>query len=142
MTAFMPGHDLTLMPQTDPIEVYRLRDGFYATDLLGAALVYLDFFTWLAEHPSDLRTICGAFQIVERPTDVMLTLFGALGFVESKHGIFHLTPLAREHLVKGSPWFLGPYYGALKDRPVCRDYVDVLKTGKPATWGSFKHEKD
>jgi SAM-dependent methyltransferase len=134
--------DLTTTPATDPIEIYRLRDGLYAVDLLGAALVHFDFFTWLAEHPSDKATICRELQIIERPTDVMLTLFTAMGFVESKAGVFHVTSVAREHLVKSSPWFLGPYYAALKDRPVLKDYISVLRTGRVANWGSFKDEKD
>jgi SAM-dependent methyltransferase len=131
----MPPPNLTLTPHTDPVEIYRLRDGFYATDLLGAALVYFDFFTWLAGHPSDKPTICRELQITERPTDVMLTLFAALGFLESKGGAFHVTELAREYLVKSSPWFVGPYYAALKERPVCQDYVKILRTGRPANWG-------
>ncbi len=137
----MNAHDLTLTPHTDPLEIYRLRDGFYATDLVGAALVHFDFFTWLAAQPSDKATICRTLEITERPTDVMLTLFAALGFVEKRDGLFRVTELAREHLVKGSPWFVGPYYAALKDRPVCKDYVAVLRTGKPANWGSIKDEK-
>jgi hypothetical protein len=104
-------------------------------------LVELDFFSWLNAKPSDLRAICQQFAITERPADVMLTLFKAMGFVEEKSGVFNLTALAREHLVKDSPWFLGPYYAALKDRPVCKDFLRVLRTGKPATWGSFKDEK-
>ena len=56
--------------------------------------------------------------------------------------MFHLTPLAREHLVKTSPWFLGPYYESLKNRPVALDLVKVLRTGKPANWGSQKDGKD
>ena len=75
--------DLTALPQTDPLEIYRLRDGLYAVDLLGAAIVYFDFFTWLSEHPSDRETICRELAIVERPTDVMLTLFTALGLVKA-----------------------------------------------------------
>ena len=138
----MKPHDLTLAPLTDPLEIYRLRDGFYATDLVGAALVHLDFFTWLEAHPSDPAAICRELQITARPTDVMLTLFAALGYVEAKDGIFSATALAREFLVQSSPWFLGPYYAALKERPVCKDYVAVLRTGKPANWGSLKNEKD
>ena len=79
---------------------------------------------------------------MERPADVMLTLFTALGLVEAQDGVFCVTPLAREHLVRSSPWFLGPYYAALQNRPVCQDYVRVLQTGKPARWGSFQDEKD
>src|SRR6185295_9766137 len=36
----------------------------------------------------------------------------------------------------------GPYYAALKDRPVCKDYVEVLRTGRPANWGGAKEGKD
>jgi SAM-dependent methyltransferase len=138
----MPHTDLTTTPATDPLEIYRLRDGFYAVDLLGAALVHFDLFTWLAEQPSDRAAICRELQIVERPTDVMLTLFTAMGLVEPKGGVFHVSELAREHLVRSSPWFLGPYYAALKDRPVLQDFVSVLRTGRTANWGSFKDEKD
>jgi hypothetical protein len=138
----MATHDLTAFPQTDPIEIYRLRDGFYATDLVAAALVYLDFFSWLSSRPADLPTICAELKIAARPTDVMLTLFAALGFVVSRDGVFHLTEMAHEHLVKSSPWFIGPYYAALKDRPVCKDYVEVLRTGRPANWGGAKDGKD
>ena len=31
---------------------------------------------------------------------------------------------------------------ALKDRPVLKDYISVLRTGCTANWGSFKDEKD
>ena len=134
--------DLTCLPETDPLEIYRLRDGLYAVDLLGAAVVHLDFFTWLAEHPSDKATICRELALVERPADVMLTLFAALGLIEAREGVIHLTPLGREHLVKTSPWFLGPYYASLKERPVCKDYVSVLRTGRTANWGGYKGEKD
>jgi len=138
----MSTHDLTTLPSTDPLELYRLRDGLYAVDLLGAALVHFDFFTWLTKHPSDKASICRELQIVERPTDVMLTLFTAMGLVESRNGVFHVTGLACEHLVKDSPWFLGPYYASLKDRPVLKDYISVLRTGRTANWGGFKDEKD
>src|ERR1051326_8157862 len=116
-----PMHSLTAQPATDPTSIYRCRDGLYAADLLTAALVSLDFFTWLNDHPSDKSAICRALEIKERPTDVMLTLFSAMGFLRRENEIFSLTDFAREHLVKTSPWFIGPYYASLKERPVCRD---------------------
>ena len=133
--------DLAALPQTDPLEIYRHRDGLYAVDLLTAALTEFDFFTWLAQHPSDKRSICLALGLVERPVDVMLTLFVANGFLESENGVFRVTPLAREHLVSTSPFFIGPYYASLKARPVVRDFVTILRTGKPANWGSYQNEK-
>src|SRR5207244_1468019 len=100
------------------------------------------FFTWLSKGPADKNTICEALYIKERPTDVMLTLFVALGFLQKEEELFHLTDLAREFLVADSPWHLGPYYAAMKDRPVCKDMLAVLRSGKPANWGSFKDEDE
>jgi len=134
--------------------VYRVRDGIYAADMLLTAIVHLDLFTWLAERPSTLDQICRAFDTTRRPTDVMLTLLAAMGLVEVRerqdagtdsspgNHVFHLTATAREHLVKTSPWFLGPYYESLKNRPVALDLLDVLRTGKPANWSSKKDGQD
>lgn len=107
-----------------------------AVDLLGAAVSHLNLFTWLAEHPSTLGAICARFEIQTRPADVLLTLCSAMGLVTQAGGVFHLTIRAREHLVDGSPWSLRPYYDTLQKRPQTQEFVQVLKTGKPANWGS------
>jgi predicted O-methyltransferase YrrM len=134
--------DLTALPRTDPLEIYRYRDGLYAVDLIAAAITEFDFFTYLAAQPADLATICRDLAITPRPADVMLTLFAASGFVRrDAAGVFHVSDLAREHLVHTSPFFIGPYYASLKERPVVRDYVKILRTGRPANWGSYAHEK-
>jgi len=134
--------DLRTVPRTDPVDIYRVRDGIYAADMLLTALVHLDLFSWLGEHPSTLPDICRAFQTTGRPTDVMLTLLAAMGLVERRDDVFRLTPTAREHLVKTSPWFLGPYYESLKNRPVALDLLAVLRTGKPANWSSKSGGQD
>ena len=138
----MKHHELTRQPKTDPIDLYRYRDGLYAVDLLTAAITGLDLFTWLSSNPADQKALCAHFGITERPTDVMLTLFTAMGYLERRGERFHLTEKAREHLVSDSPWFLGPYYASLKQRPVCQDMLNVLHTGRPANWGSYKDEKE
>lgn len=127
--------DLTLAPQSDPIRVYRYRDGLYAGDLVTTALVHLDLFSWLGEHPSSKKEICEHFGFAERPTDVMLTLLVANGFITQSQGKFEPTVVAREHLSGGSPWNLAPYYASLKNRPITLDFLKVLKTDKPAGWG-------
>jgi SAM-dependent methyltransferase len=134
-------HDLLRAPSTDPTPIYRYRDGLYAADLLAAALVHLDFFTWLGGNPSSFEEICAGLQLKPRPTDVMLTLFTAMGYIENRAGKFQITPLAREHLVKDSPFYIGPYYASLKDRPVCKDMLSALRTDRVANWGSFKDEQ-
>jgi SAM-dependent methyltransferase len=133
--------DLLRAPATDPTPIYRYRDGLYAPDLLTAALVHLDFFTWLANNPSTFDQVCSGLQLKPRPADVMLTLFSAMGYIENRSGDFHLTPLGREHLVKDSPFFIGPYYASLKDRPVCKDMLSALRMDRVANWGSFKDEQ-
>jgi predicted O-methyltransferase YrrM len=134
--------DLRTVPHTDPVDIYRVRDGIYAADMLLAAIVHLDLFSWLEKNPATRADVCRAFDGAARPVDVMLTLFAAMRFVEERDDVFHLTPLAREHLVRTSPWFLGPYYESLKNRPVALDLLEVLRTGKPANWGSEKDGKD
>jgi SAM-dependent methyltransferase len=138
----MTAQNLLQLSSTNPTSIYRYRDGLYAADLLTAAISHLDFFTWLDAHPADLPTICRSLDLRERPTDVMLTLFTAMGLLQSKNKTFSLTPLAREHLVKSSQWNIGPYFDSTKERPVCRDMVTVLRTGKPANWASLKNEKE
>ena len=134
--------DLTAVPRTDPVAIYRVRDGMYAPDMLLTALVHLDLFSRLAAQPATKEEICRAHGITARPADVMLTLLASMGLVEDRDGVFHVTTLAREHLVSDSPWYLGPYYASLKDRPVALDLLEVLRTGKPANWGSQRNEKD
>jgi predicted O-methyltransferase YrrM len=128
---------LLLEPATDPTPIYRMRDGIYAVDLLTAAIVHLDLYTWLADHPATLGAICAHFGIQTRPADVMMTLSSAMGLTTIAGGVFHVTLRAREHLAGGSAWNLAPYYAALKDRPQALDMVKVLRTGKPANWGSY-----
>ena len=137
------SHELTRQPDTDPTQIYRYRDGLYAEDMLIVGIVWLDIFTWLAANPSDASGIMRQFGTTSRPTDVMLTLFVAMGLLDrSTDGAYRVAPVTREHLCSDSPWFLGPYYASLKERPVCKDLLSVLRTGKPANWGSEKDKKD
>jgi hypothetical protein len=130
------------IPTTDPTSIYRYRDGLYAADMLTAAVCHLDLFSWLAGNPTDLPGICRQFDLRERPADVLLTLLTAMRLLHRQAGIFHLTDQAREHLVSSSPWFIGPYFASVRDRPVCQDIVAVLRSGRPANWASLRNEKE
>ena len=137
----MPPDDLTASPTSDPTLLYRYRDAMYAADMLIVGL-HLDLFTRLASQPSTQPEICAAFDLTPRPTDVMLTLFSAMGLLERTGEVHQLTRTGREHLVKESSWYLGPYYPRLEDRPVARDLLTVLRTGKPANWGTHQATQD
>lgn len=129
-------------PAADPFELYRLRDAIYTVDLLTVAIVHLDLFTRLAPGPRPVEELRRELEIVERPTDVLLSCCASLGLLTLKGGAVELTSLAREHLVVGSPWYLGAYYAAFRDRPVTLDLLQVLRTGRPASWASSKSEKE
>jgi SAM-dependent methyltransferase len=128
--------DLTRTPKTDPTEIFRHRDGIYAPELVAAAIVGLDFFSWLAKSPADVGTICTSLGLTERPVDVMLTLFCATGYIENKDGAFHLTEISREFLLRDSPWFVGPYFAQFVDRPVYKGLLETLRTDKPVWSGA------
>ena len=132
---------LTAASKSDPTLLYRYRDAMYAPDMLIVGL-HLDLFTRLASQPMTMDEICAGFDITPRPTDVMLTLFSAMGLLERSGDRYQLTATGREHLVKGSPWYLGPYYPRLDDRPIARDLLTVLRTGRPANWGTHQANQD
>jgi predicted O-methyltransferase YrrM len=135
-------HDaLTAASKSDPTLLYRYRDAMYAPDMLIVGL-HLDLFTRLASQPKTMDEICAGFDITPRPTDVMLTLFSAMGLLERSGDRYQLTATGREHLVNGSPWYLGPYYPRLDDRPIARDLLTVLRTGRPANWGTHQANQD
>jgi hypothetical protein len=138
----MPITALTTRATTDPTAVYRYRDGLYAADLLTAAIVHFDFFSWLAAHPSTLDTICVEFDFASRPADVLLTLAATNGLVRCTEGVYAVTDTAREHLVSGSPFHLAPYFASLEARPVVSDFRRVLRSGQPAHWGAVEDGLD
>lgn len=127
--------DMLRAPDTDPSTLLRARDGIYADDLLIAAVAHLDLFTLLAEERCDLDGLAGRLGLAHRPADVMCTLFRAMGLLEPGPTL-HPTPLAAEHLVRGSPFDLGPYLGSLAQRPVCLQLLEVMRTDRPAPWAS------
>jgi SAM-dependent methyltransferase len=134
--------DLLRQPETDPTSIYRYRDGLYAADFLTTALVHLDLFSFLNATPSTIEEICQLLKLYQRPCDVMLTLLSSMGFLEQENGRFRLTRLAQEHLIASSAWNIGPYFASLKERPVCLDVLRVLRTDKPANWGSLPNEQE
>jgi len=128
--------DLLKLPSTDPELILRYRDRQYAAELLAVAILHLDLFTLLNENPeSYTNDLCEQFEIKDRPADVLLTLCRASGFISTdEKGRHSNTPLAKEHLVKGSPWYLGPYYEPIRNTPIVESFLRVLRTGKPANW--------
>ena len=135
---------LITLPITDPAHILQYRDRQYAAELIATALLHFDLFTWLAGNPgASCGQILSYFGFAPRPADVLLTLCRANGFITTDGaGGNQLTLLAQEHLVKGSPWYLGPYYEPIRDTPIVRGFLKVLTTGKPAHWQAKEDAED
>jgi SAM-dependent methyltransferase len=119
-------------PTTDPTPLFDLAEGMHAIEALTAAVGWLHLFEQLETHPSDSTEICASLSLAPRPGRVLLTLLASLGLVQRDgRGVYHLTDLAREHMLPGSPWSLAPCFEALKDRPSCRSMLAVLRSGQP-----------
>ena len=56
-------------PNHDSAAIYRYRDCLAAVDCLCAAIVHLDFFTWLSQNPTTPRDLCERLHLHPRPTD-------------------------------------------------------------------------
>lgn len=134
--------DLRAAPITDPTDIYRHRDALYGSDMLIAALKGFDFFTYLSREPQSIEAICEYFGFKYRPVDVMTTYFVASGWLQRTGERLSITDSAIEHLVEGSPWFIGPYFPPIEDRPIAKDLLELLKTGDPANFASRENERD
>jgi hypothetical protein len=132
----------SVSPGTDPSPLLRLRDGLYAPDLLVTAVAHLDLFNRLAAGPLDLKGVCSTLGIASRPADVMLTLFIAMGLVERQRDGYALTQLAREFLTSGSLRDLSPYFASLKERPICHDILQVLRSDRPFGWANKREQNE
>jgi predicted nicotinamide N-methyase len=114
----------------------RRRDGVFSTDLLITAIGYLDFFNWLDTHPSDPKGICTHLNLAMRPVDVMLTFFSSLGLIEQVKDTYRVSKRGKMFLVKGSTYDLRGYFNSLRERPICKEILSVLKTNKPMNWAN------
>jgi 3-hydroxy-5-methyl-1-naphthoate 3-O-methyltransferase len=112
----------------------RRRDSAFSTDLLITAIGYLDFFNWLKNNPSDLKGICKDLKLAERPADVMLTFFSSLELIEKKGAEFYISKNGCTFLTENSKSDLSGYFNSLRERPICKDILGVLKNDKPLHW--------
>ncbi|WP_413796884.1 methyltransferase [Streptomyces iranensis] len=125
-------------PLVDPVSLFRLREGVYATDLLIVAIAELDLFTWVGRRGRVCVVEVGEeFRLDPRALDVLITYVVAVGLMERcPGGEVRLTPLAAEYLVAGSRWDMRAYFGSLSERPGCVEMLAALRTGETASWSS------
>lgn len=126
---------------TQPADLVGMVDGMYASDLLAAVVTEFDLFTWIEKRSSStVAKIASELGLDERAVDVTVTYLVAAGLLTRRaDGAVEVGAVAREHLVAGCPGVdLRLYFGMARERPGCRELVDVLRTGEPAPFGSAK----
>ena len=124
---------LPVPPSTDPSLLYRYRDAACATDALVVAIAELDLLTEVARSPGSVPELALRLGVAERPLDVIVTLLRSLGVVEPGT-VVKCSELGKDHLVRGSAFFLRPYFTTLATRPQVRGLLDVLRQDKPSAW--------
>jgi ubiquinone/menaquinone biosynthesis C-methylase UbiE len=120
-------------PRLDPTPIFESFRGNHATELLTAAVSHFDLFGRLASGPRSFEDLRLHLGLEERPAHVLATALCAMGLLlrESDNRL-SLTDLAREHLVPGSPFDVSGYIGLAADSPGVRDFVERLRTNRPA----------
>jgi protein-L-isoaspartate O-methyltransferase len=118
-------------PPSDPTILFEMVESMQAVNALIVSVAWLDLYEWLAQHPgAGQPQICEALELSPRPAHVLLTLLVSFGLIDRLvGGGYVLTKLARDNMLRSSPWSLAPCYEALKETPTCKAMLAVLRTG-------------
>lgn len=128
----MPLNALSV-PAIDPTPIFEQFRGSYATEILTAAVSGFNVFGKLAKGARPEDEFRQELGLAERPAVVLFTALKAMGLLaKDAHGRLDLTPLAREHLLPGSPFDVSDYIGLASDSPGVREMVARLTTNRPA----------
>jgi ubiquinone/menaquinone biosynthesis C-methylase UbiE len=122
-----------LKPALDPTPIFEHFRGHYATELLTAAVSGFDLFGKLATGPKPSESFRNELGLAKRSFVVLTTALRAMNLLEiNRAGQFDLTPLGREHLIPGGPFYVGDYVALLEDSPGVKEMIERLKTNRPA----------
>lgn len=120
------------LPSTDPTPIFEAFRGNYGTELLTAAVAHFNLFARLAERPRPSDVLAEELGLASRPAVVLFTTLRAMGLiVADEHARLTLTPMAREHLVPGSEFYIGDYIGLQADSPGVLAMAERLRTNSP-----------
>jgi len=122
-------------PQTDPTTIFDLSRGNYASDLLVAA-AELKLFDRLAESPCTHDELAAHVKLADRPATVLFTVIRAMGLMLTNNDRkLELTPLAREHLVKGAYFDVSDYFRLMSKSAGVQETMTLLRENRPANSG-------
>jgi predicted O-methyltransferase YrrM len=120
-------------PSIDPTPIFEHYRGSFGSELLTAAITEFNLFERLAAGPRSADTLERELGLAARPCTVLLTAMRAMGLLaDDSQARVNLTRLAREHLVRDSPFDVSGYVGMSKDTPGVRTMIERLRTNRPA----------
>src|SRR5689334_9544663 len=98
------------LPNTDPTPIFELYRGNHGTELLAAAVAHLGVFAELSSGSQTFDALRARIGLAERPAVVLITALRAMNLIDRRpDGALELSPIAREHLVPGGPFYVGDY---------------------------------
>lgn len=119
-------------PSTDPTPIFEAFRGNYGSELLTAAVAHFNLFARLAEGPLSAESLAAELGLAARPAVVLFTALTAMGLITADHdGRLTLSPMAREHLLPGTQFYIGDYVGLAADSPGVLAMVERLRTNRP-----------
>ncbi len=130
-----PGTSLVVpaeSPAIDPSPLFELFRGNHATEALVAAVAHFGLFRHLLPGPLSPDALRDAVGLAPRPFQVLVTALRAMGTLGvDPDGRLSTTPMAREHLLAGGPYFVGDYFGLAASSPSVLEFVERLRTNRP-----------
>ncbi len=125
--------NLLACPATDPTPLFEGFRANHATELLVAAVAHFGVFARLAAGARTRESLRDELGLADRPAHVLTTALRAMGTLGlDAEGRLQLTELAREHLVPGSPFYVGDYGGLAAESPGVLGLVERLRANRPA----------
>jgi hypothetical protein len=129
----MPALSALTFPAVDSSPIFDHFRGAYATELLAAGAQHFRIFERLAERPLAADELGRTVGLASRPLVVLTTALRAMGLlVVDSAKRFELTPLAREYLLPGQPFYMGDYFSRASTTAGILEMVERLRTNRPA----------
>lgn len=87
----------------------------------------------VADAPGSAEEVSSRLGLNSRVLRSVLTLLAALGYLVPRHGRYHITDAARQHLLPSSPLYWGGVWASMrKDNSLCERLREALTTPDPA----------
>jgi cyclopropane fatty-acyl-phospholipid synthase-like methyltransferase len=70
----------------------------------------LGIFELLADGPRTIAEIAESVRIAPRPAEMLLIVCRSYGLLQTKDGVYSLTPVSKDYLIEKSPTYFGKYF--------------------------------